>query len=339
MSEEKSIPVGRLGRLARMARVGTRTGATMLLSRSADGAAAQAAAVLGTLRGLAAKVGQTASYVDGLIPEPYREAYESALSTLRAQAPTSSPSAIRAVVEAELGGPIDRLFVEWQDTPIASASIGQVHRARLHDGREVAVKVQHPGIDRAIEADLNNADVVRGLFSTLGPKGLNSKKVFSEVAARFREELDYQQEARHQKFFATLHAGDAKIHIPTVVDSHTSRRVLTTELCSGALLDQAARATEAMRRSYAEVLWRFVFKGILVGGQFNADPHPGNYLFRPDGSVTFLDFGCVQPLTDKQVHQARCIHKAALERDEVAFARHCAALLETRGGNYERLVL
>src|SRR6188472_1709720 len=147
MSTDREIPSSRLGRFARMATVGVRSGAGMLLGKSAaDGGAAHAAEVLGTLRGIAAKVGQMASYVDGVIPEAHQASYEAALKTLQAQAPRSSGPAVRARVEAELGAPIDRLFSHWEDEPIASASIGQVHRAQLLDGREVAVKVQHLGI-------------------------------------------------------------------------------------------------------------------------------------------------------------------------------------------------
>src|SRR5690349_3189429 len=149
MTTEKQLPEGRLNRCGRLAGLGARAGAAHLLARRGDAsadAAAHAAEVLGTMRGLAAKVGQMASYVDGFIPEPQREAYESALKSLRAAAPSSSPEAIRRAVEEDLEAPIDRLFAEWEEEPFASASIGQVHRATLADGRRVAVKVQHPGI-------------------------------------------------------------------------------------------------------------------------------------------------------------------------------------------------
>lgn len=341
MTDERKLPQGRLSRLTQLARVGARTGASLLLgSDGGQAAAQQAAEVLGSLRGLAAKVGQMASYVDGMVPDSHRDAYQTALRGLRAAAPSSSPQQIRQLVESELGAPIDRLFVEWTDTPFASASIGQVHRARLpedssHPGLEVAVKVQHPGIATAVENDLQNASVLRQFVETLGPRNLNSKRPFEEIKQRFREELDYRLEAERQRVFAALHAGDPDIDIPHVVADRSAGRVLTSAFKQGVSLDEAATESEDLRRRYAEVLWRFVFKGNLVGGLFNADPHPGNYLFQPDGRVVFLDFGCIQPILPTNLELARSLHCAALSRDERWFAETARQLLQTRGGAFE----
>jgi predicted unusual protein kinase regulating ubiquinone biosynthesis (AarF/ABC1/UbiB family) len=338
MTDERKIPEGRLGRFVRLAGVGARTGASLLFSKStpSEAAAQKAAEVLGTLRGLAAKAGQMASYVDGMVPEGQREAYESAMRGLRAAAPTSSPKAIRAVVEEDLGSPVEELFAEWEDKPFASASIGQVHRARLEDGREVAVKVQHPGIAKAIESDLQNADALGGMASMLGPKKLDPKAVLAELRARFTEELDYVLEAERQRQFTALHAGDRMIRIPEVIAHRSGKRVLTSEFVRGASLEEAALADPATRRTYAETMWRFVFKGNLVAGMFNADPHPGNYLFQEDGSIVFLDFGCVQPILGERLELARSLHKAAMVGDEAAFRRIAAEILMTQGGAYEK---
>ncbi len=341
MTDERDVPQGRLSRLAKLARVGARTGASLLLSSDGGQAAAQQAAeVLGSLRGLAAKIGQMASYVDGMVPDSHRDAYQTALSGLRAAAPTSSPQQIRKQVESELGAPIDRLFSEWQDTPVASASIGQVHRARLPDtasqpGLEVAVKVQHPGIASAVENDLENAGVMQQMVAAMGPRNLNSKRPFEEIKQRFREELDYQLEAERQERFATLHEGDPHIEIPQVIRERCAKRVLTSAFKYGESLERAAAADEATRRTYAQVLWRFVFKGNLVGGLFNADPHPGNYLFQPDGRIVFLDFGCIQPIVPTQRELARDLHCAAICRDEAGFALAARRLLQLRGGRFE----
>lgn len=337
MSDSRDVPTGRLGRLARLATLGARTGVSLLTSRDGQSAAAQAAQVLGHLRGLAAKVGQMASYIDGVVPPEHRAAYEAALASLRTASPTSAPEQIRALVERELGAPLDRLFEEWEEAPFASASIGQVHRARLADGTRVAVKVQHPGIDRAVESDLQNAGVLEGLFGTIAPRGVQAKSVFDDIRARFREELDYRHEAEQQRAFAALHVDDPLVVVPRVIAERSSRRVLCTELVSGSSLEVAATEAEPARRAYAETLWRFVFKGTLVGGRFNADPHPGNFLFQGDGRIAFLDFGCVQMLEPERCEKARALHGAAVRRHEFDFRDAAAALLQSRGGSYERV--
>jgi len=334
VAKSRTLPTGRLGRVVRLAGVGARAGAGFLISKGGPDAADYAAEVLGTLRGLAAKVGQTLSYVDGLVPEAQRETYERALGKLRDSTPRSAPEKVRGLIEDELGAPIAKLFKSFDERPFASASIGQVHHATLPDGRRVAVKVQHPGIARAVESDLENANVMQGLVGTLGPKGINAKAAFDEVATRFREELDYELEAERQTEFAKLHAGDPKIWIPAVIADRSSRRVITTELAEGLTFENAAQATEAERRAWAETLWKFVFKGNLVGAMFNADPHPGNYLFRPEGGVTFLDFGCVQPISAERLPTARAMHLAAITGSETEFAKQAEILLGTHGGEY-----
>lgn len=339
MSSDKKLPAGRLGRLVRLAEIGARTGTSMLLNRDGTDAARRAAEVLGNLRGIAAKVGQMAGYIDGLIPEEHRDVYQASMKTLLAQAPRSSPEAIRRLIEEELSGPMDRLFAEFDETPVASASIGQVHRAVLPDGQEVAVKVQHPGIAEAVESDLQNAGLVEGALSMMGTRRLDSKNVLEEIRARFREELDYRTEAERQMAFARVHEGDAHIIIPHVFREHTARRVLTTKFMRGGSLDDASRFSEKERIETCQTLWRFVYKGTLIGDMFNADPHPGNYFFQEDGRVVFLDFGCVQSIPAKRKPVARRLHRAACERDEVAFLEAGKIMLETRGGPHEKRVV
>jgi predicted unusual protein kinase regulating ubiquinone biosynthesis (AarF/ABC1/UbiB family) len=339
LAKDRELTTGRWGRFARLSKLGARTTLSLLTSRDGAAAAERAAEVLGSLRGLAAKVGQMASYIDGIVPDEQRAAYRTALAALRAAAPSSSPDAIRKLVESELGTTIESRFASFQAEPFASASIGQVHRATLPDGRVVAVKVQHPGIDRAVESDLENASVIEGVMSMLGPRQLDASAVFDEVRARFREELDYRIEAERQARFAALFAGDSSIHVPFVVAELSTRRVLTTEFVGGVAIEAVSTADRAERRAYAETLWRFVFKSILVGGLFNADPHPGNFLFQGNGQVAFLDFGCVQPLADEQRKRAIKMHLAAGERDEAAFYEAAKTLLGTRGGSYERVAI
>ncbi len=339
MDDERKVPDGRIGRLARFAAMGVRTGAGMLLDRDAGGAAKQAAEVLGTLRGLAAKVGQMASYVDGIIPEGQRDAYETAMKGLLAAAPRSSASEIRACVEQQLGAPIDRLFSSWSDVPLASASIGQVHAAALPDGREVAVKVQHPGVVQAVESDLANAGLLESLISTMAGKRFDSKKMLAVVRARFREELDYTLEATRLSAFATLHEGDPTVRVPDLIASHSAKRVLTTELVRGATFSEACAADVDTRRRWAETMWRFVFKGTLRGAMLNADPHPGNYIFHPEGVVTFLDYGCIQPVEESHRARAEVVHRSALARDDAAFGRAVSILVKAKPGALEKLAI
>ena len=330
--------------MARLAALGLKTGAGAMLGRGDDGgkaAADRAADVLGTMRGLAAKVGQMASYVDGLVPESKRDVFETSLKVLRSQAPRSSSQQIRTVVEQELGGPMDRLFESFDDEPIASASIGQVHRARLHGdvmgGLEIAVKVQHPGIRKAVDSDLANAGILESMGAMLGARRFDSKTHLAIIRARFREELDYTLEAERLVAFSALHEGDPTIRIPRLVPERCAGSVLTTELVHGRALEDVMTDPESARVAWAETLWRFVFKGNLVGGMFNADPHPGNYLFQEDGRIAFLDYGCVQVIPAKKRPHAQALHRAAVARDEDDFGRRVSLLLDARPGQLEKL--
>ncbi len=338
MNDSRRLPQGRLARLTKMAALGARAGASLLVDRGAGGAAERAADVLGNMRGLAAKVGQIASYVDGLVPEANRDAFEGALTRLRSQTASSPFSDVRRVIEDDLGGPLDRLFDSFDEQPFASASIGQVHRATL-GAVQVAVKVQHHGIVAAVESDLASASMLEPLANLAGGGRVSSKEVLAEMRARLREELDYALEAERQMAFRSLHDGDPKIRVPAVFHHRSGPRVLTSELVSGATLEDIGKAPEDERRAWAETLWRFVFKGNLVGGMFNADPHPGNYVFHEPGIVTFLDFGCVEPLPPGRREKALGLHRAAIRGDETDFARHAALLLETRGGRWEELAV
>lgn len=336
--DERKVPKGRLGRLAKLAGASARTGMSLLRSGDAAISAAKTAAALGQLRGLAAKVGQMASYVDGVVPDQHRDAYEKGMSRLRAATPTSAPEAIRAALIEELGS-IDEHFARFDETPIASASIGQVHTAELHDGRRVAVKVQHPGIVEAMEADLQNAGLIETLLATMGTRRFESKRLLTEIRERFREELDYTLEAERQRIFARIHAGDPHIRIPAVIDACSTKRVLTSEFVEGLDFDAACAAPVSDRSAWCETLWRFVYKANLVGGLFNADPHPGNYIFQPDGCVAFLDFGCVQPIEGERRLCAARMHHAAHNGDRAAFHQAAREMLHLRGGRYETQAL
>ncbi|MCB9779316.1 MAG: AarF/ABC1/UbiB kinase family protein [Alphaproteobacteria bacterium] len=334
------VPTGRLKRLARLAKTSATTGVALL--RQADDVATKVertTEVLSNMRGMATKVGQMASYVDGVVPDQHRMVFEKSMQKLQSKAQTSTPSDIRRVVEEDLGGSIDELFLEWDDEPLASASIGQVHRARLPDEREVAVKVQHPGIGEALEADLDNGVVVKMAIDMFGMRRLEADRFHAEIKQRFLEELDYTLEARRQAEFAALHASEPTIHIPAVHQSHTSERVITSELVSGKPFTVAMHAKEPQRALWAETLWRFVYGSMVLGGVFNADPHPGNYLFQPDGRITFLDFGCVQDIPLERRRTVVKLHRACAAHDWETARDAGRAMLHTQGGPYEERAL
>ncbi len=269
---------------------------------------------LGDMKGALMKLGQMASYLDEGLPAPVR----AALSQLQSSAPPMAPELAAEVVERELGGSPDQLFVEWDPDPIAAASIGQVHRAVvLVDGveRAVAVKVQYPGVDQAIESDLRNADLL-GFLLQQGFSGLDPSEMVDEVKSRIREELDYTREARNQTIFADWFANHPFIKVPRVYSDLSTSRILTTELVAGHPWSWVKEQDQEFRDRVGETLFRFVFRSLYGMGKFNGDPHPGNYLFHDDGSVTFLDFGLVKHFTDEEMRTfIAMVSSAAYERD------------------------
>lgn len=279
--------------------------------------AEQVAAALGNMKGAMMKLGQMASYLDQGLPEPVR----AALADLQAGAPPMAPELAAEVVEREFGAPPDRVFAEWDEVPIAAASIGQVHRAMTRDGRAVAVKVQYPGVDVAIRADLGNAGMLFSAMGVLFP-GLEPGPLVGELRARLLEELDYEREAANQRLFAVHVRDHPFLHVPGVVDELSGARVLTTELAEGAPFAEVLGWDRDERDLAGESLFRFVFRSLYRLRAFNGDPHPGNYLFRPGGQVTFLDFGLVKHFTDPELQVFASMIKAmVIDRDIAGFRR------------------
>lgn len=326
MSGDRPVPTGRLGRAARAALAGARARA---------GGAPELAERLGELRALGTKLGQLLGYVDGLAPPGAGAGWEQALATLYATNPTSAPAQIRASVETALGAPLDRLYAAWEDTPVASGSLGQVHRARLPDGRAVAVKVQHPGVALALRADLDNLALLGRAAGLLAGGAVNTRAPLEELRARLLEELDYRAEAQNQGRFRALHAEDPLLVVPEVVPTHSGPTVLTSAWAEGLGLDRAAARPEAERALWCRSLWRAVHRATLQAGLFNADPHPGNFLFGEGGRVVCLDFGCVQRLSEAQRLHDQAAHRAAAQRDDAAFREAGRGLLQLRGGLHE----
>ena len=337
------VPKGRLRRFSKLARAGARAGSSILLgsTRSPSSTAKSAekmASLLGDMRALGAKVGQMLAYVDGVLPPDQQAIFAHHLKPLLEHTPTSSTDQIEAVITHDLGAPLTDLFSHFEPVPIASASIGQVHRATLPDGTEVAVKVQHPGIDEALRQDLDNLSAFEGILGVVGGK-FGAVDLLREARDRFLEELDYHQEAKNQNEFNHFFRDNPHIIVPDVIASRCGPRVLTTRFVHGHSFDQAAAATEPERAAWCATLWRFVYEATLIGHMFNADPHPGNYRFAPDGEVIFFDFGCVQRQSPERSALARRAHWAAIHLDEPAFFDACRALMGLRGGQWEAAAL
>jgi predicted unusual protein kinase regulating ubiquinone biosynthesis (AarF/ABC1/UbiB family) len=246
---------------------------------------------LGQMKGALMKFGQLVSFIAEALPPDA----QAALATLQSDAPPMSPDTAAAVVRSELGADPDRVFLDWRRQPVAAASIGQVHRAVTHDGRPVAVKVQYPGVDAAIEADLDNAEGLYRLMGAFVAKGLDAQGLVDELRSRMRDELDYRLEAAHQREFAAHFAGHPFVRIPDVIAETSTRRVLTTDWVDGHSFDHLLQHGSVADREHAgEAIWRFAQHAIHRMGAFNGDPHPGNYRFGHHGQVTFLDFGLVK---------------------------------------------
>lgn len=312
-----TIPQGRLRRTAPLAAVSARAagaGVVDVLRRRLKGErgaslefhvrnAERYADLLSQSKGLLMKVGQLLSFVDtsAAIEGKYGDVYRDALASLQADAEPMEPVLVAAVVESELGHPPEELFAEFSAEPIAAASIGQVHAARLHDGTEVAVKVQYPGVAEAIAADLANTEllftfikVAKGMVPQL--RNVDVRAIADEIAERIGEELDYGTELANQAEFAEHYRGHPFARVPEVFPEFSTDRVLTMEMVHGRRWTDTEDADQALRDRWGEVIDRFFFGSIARFGMFNADPHPGNYLFHDDGTVTFLDFGCVKRL-------------------------------------------
>jgi predicted unusual protein kinase regulating ubiquinone biosynthesis (AarF/ABC1/UbiB family) len=279
--------------------------------------AAEVAQALGSMKGALMKLGQMASYLDTGLPEPMR----STLASLQQDAPPMAPELAAEVIERELGGPPDRVFAEWDPEPIASASIGQVHRAMTHDGQAVAVKVQYPGVDSAIRADLDNSALLVQVISLAFP-GLDAGPLVEELRARVSEELDYRLEATNQARFALAYADHPFINVPAVLPALSTGRVLTSELIVGARYQEVQAWSEEERNLAGEAMFRFVFGCLYRLQAFNGDPHPGNYVFHGEGKVTILDFGLVKWFSETDVALlAEMIKTMVLQRDIHAFRR------------------
>ena len=330
--DDRSIPKGRVRRTAQVGTAiggqGARWAGTRAanLARSKEEGAAQLdkrhmeaaermVDTLGTMKGAAMKIGQLASFVDtDFLPDEYRELYQEKLANLRSEAPAMPWKQVRKVLDEEWEEPVEELFEEFEHEAAAAASIGQVHRATLPDGRRVAVKIQYPGVAEALRADMQNAGMIMRLAKAIAP-GLDAKAAAAELKERVLEELDYEYEAQNQRAFSRGYRGHPFIYVPDVVTRLSRSRVLVTEWVDGVGFDAVKALPQAERDRFGEIVYRFCFGSIYHLLHFNADVHPGNYLLMEDGRVAFLDFGMTKQLDREQVALEIAAIDAAAERD------------------------
>jgi predicted unusual protein kinase regulating ubiquinone biosynthesis (AarF/ABC1/UbiB family) len=276
--------------------------------------AVQIARQLGEMKGAAMKIGQVLATVElpGLSEEGQEE-FRAALAQLRDNAPKFGYEDIRKVIETDLGGKVEDHFAEFDREAFAAASIGQVHRAKTHDGDCVAVKVQYPGIAEAVDIDLRNLHLILRLVKRMAP-GLDVKAVGGEIRERISEELDYELEAQNHRAMERAYRGHPFAVVPRVFTGVSSRRVLVTEYLEGKRFEEVKKLGDDERDRYGEIVFRFFFdrgRTLMILG----DPHPGNYLLLEDGRVGFLDFGMVRRVSHEHFDRERRLGEAIAKGD------------------------
>lgn len=263
-------------------------------------AAEQLFSILGELKGGAMKFGQALSVMEAAVPEEFGEHYREALTKLQAAAPPMPVETVHRVLDQQLGTGWRERFESFDDTPAASASIGQVHKAVWSDGRSVAVKVQYPGADEALRADLKTLSRMTGLISSVIP-GADVKPILDEVTERTEEELDYRNEAANQRAFSKGYDGHPRFVVPKVVAG--APKVIVTEWLDGTPVSKIIEAgnadpegTRTLRNQVASLMGEFHFSSPETIGLLHADPHPGNFMITPEGKLAVIDFGACAPL-------------------------------------------
>ena len=311
MADDDHVPSGRLKRLSRLAYLAARTTGDLIASqarRKVTGedlphedlrkAGERILATLGELKGAALKLGQALAMDPDALPEEAR----SVVAKLLSQAPQRMEFAqVVEVVRAELGKPPDELFATFEKDPLAAASLGQVHAATLHDGTEVVVQVQYPGVDKALESDLKNAGFLVQGFAMTGSKTLDGRAYYDELRASLMRELDYEQEAAQLEKYRDAAVKYPELVIPRTVTERSSKKVLTlTRLRGRQLLEFIeAREPEDERFRVARLLLFAIWGPFYYSRLVHADPHPGNFIVMADGRLGVLDFGATKLLSDR----------------------------------------
>ncbi len=285
--------------------------------------ATRIAETLGEMKGAAMKVGQMLSLHEGLLPPEAAEI----LRGLQREAPTVPPEVMGFEVEGAFKKPLKELYSEFEPEAYAAASIGQVHRGRLLDGRPVAIKIQYPLIDQIVKADLKN--LKRLLQSLIGlVVDIDFEPIWREVRDRLLEELDYEHEAANMQHMAKLYADSSDIVVPAVVTERTCRNVLTMELTEGISPDRACsdEFPADLRCRWGRVLFETILSGLLEHRFLHADPNLSNFAFREDGRVVVYDFGSVKRVSPEIADGYKKIFRAALDGRKAEIPQALAAL-------------
>lgn len=272
--------------------------------------------ILGELKGGAMKMGQALSIFESALPEEFAAPFRKNLTKLQDSAPPMPWNVVEEQIVKALGANWRSKFKEISETPVAAASIGQVHRGTWHDGREVAIKVQYPGAAKALESDVKQASRVARLIAVIAP-GVDIDPLLQEVQSKIIEELDYINEAKYQRAFAAAFEGDREVAIPHVVVS--ARNLIVTEWLDGTPMSQIIeRGTEAARNRIGLLYERFLLSGPKRAGLLHADPHPGNFRLTPDGKLGVMDFGAVAVLPEGLPEAMGRLLRIAMAEDPAA---------------------
>lgn len=274
------------------------------------------ARTMGDMKGAVMKFGQILSLMSGVLPDEMTKE----LASLQSDAPPMSYELVEQVFEREYGRAPDGVFRAFERTPFAAASIGQVHRATTHDGARVAVKVQYPGVREAITHDLANVGIMVGLAGALS-RGLDAGPIIADLKEGILGELDYLAEASWQQRFYDEFAGHAFIRVPRVYHDLTTRHVLVQEFIDGKPFASVRDMPQHERDRIGEIIFRYAFGSIYRHRLFNGDPHPGNYLLCADGSVAFVDYGCIAQFSDDAIDGFKRIIRALFAEDREEWRR------------------
>lgn len=290
----------------------------------------QIADTLGEMKGAVMKVGQIASQYKDVFPAEVA----TALEKLQKDAPPMPFLQIKSQVERELGAALESLFLDFEETPFAAASIGQVHKATLPSGQKVVVKVQYPDVDKNCESDLKQVRMALKIAGVLNMSRDLQEQLFNEIRQSLQDELDYTKEAQNLRVFGAFHSRDEGIIIPRVISSHSSKRVLTLTEERGESLAVASTWDNEVKQKIARHLFHFSAGQLFGLYRMHCDPHPGNFAFKEDGSVIAYDFGGIKSYSDREIQLFLRFARHAVSGDVTALEQDLVALEVRRDDDY-----